>query len=169
MTEPAQPEARIFSVDTQFQRMARRPGGVPRQQAVDNAQRHVDEMKPGFVDWLDRELQELAAAVQQYESAPADATVPDRAHQISRELRDVGATMGFDLLTFVAENLCDIFDAVAAGATYDKDAINCHVDALFLARTRPYQNLRPEQLPEITSGLRRVVERATAGSSRKTA
>jgi hypothetical protein len=39
--------------------------------------------------------------------------------------------------------------------------IDCHIDALFLARTDRYRHLRPEQLPEMTSGLRRVVERAS--------
>jgi hypothetical protein len=66
--------------------------------------------------------------------------------------------MDFELVTFVANNLCEILDAMKAGAVYDKDAIDCHMDALLLARTEPYRRLRPEQVPEMSSGLRRVGE-----------
>jgi len=82
----------------------------------------------------------------------------ERAYTSCAHLRDVGATMDFELVTFVANNLCEILDAMKAGAVYDKDAIDCHMDALLLARTEPYRHLRPEQVPEMSSGLRRVGE-----------
>ncbi|MBI3705213.1 MAG: hypothetical protein HY244_15545, partial [Rhizobiales bacterium] len=58
----------------------------------------------------------------------------------------------------VANNLFEILDAMKAGAPHDKEAIDCHVDALMLAKTEPYRNVRPDQVPEMTSGLRRVGE-----------
>lgn len=69
--------------------------------------------------------------------------------------------MSFELITFVANNLCEILDAIKAGAVYDKDMIDCHINAFFLARTDQYRHLRPEQVPEMASGLRRVVELAS--------
>jgi hypothetical protein len=45
--------------------------------------------------------------------------------------------------------------------------VDCHIDAFLLARTEPYRNLRPEQVPEMTSGLRRVVELANANAARE--
>ena len=38
--------------------------------------------------------------------------------------------MGFELVTFIANNFCDILDAIKAGAPYDKNMIDCHIDAL---------------------------------------
>jgi hypothetical protein len=35
------------------------------------------------------------------------------------------------------------------------------MDALMLARQKSYRRLRPEQVPELTKGLRRVVEHVT--------
>ena len=64
--------------------------------------------------------------------------------------------MGFELVTFVAANLCDIIDAMKVGAVYDKGTVACHMDALHLAKTERYRHLRPEQVPEMTSGLRRI-------------
>jgi hypothetical protein len=56
-------EARIFSPKTRFQTLARRPGGVPRGKALDNAQNKIEEAKLGFDEWLDAELTELIGAV----------------------------------------------------------------------------------------------------------
>lgn len=161
MAEPTKHEVRIFVVDTRFQKMARRPGGVPREQAIERAQGLIDELKPEFADWLDRELQELAAAIRQAEGSSFEPSWHERAYCSCCQLRDLSAAMGFGLITFIANNLCEILDVIKAGTAYDTHTINCHIDALFLARTEPYRNLHPEQLPEMTSGLRRIVELAS--------
>ena len=138
--------------------MARRQGGVAREQALENAQAHIEELRSDFVEWLDQEMQELRNALSQLEGHSDDMPYLDRAYQSCAHLHDVGATMGFELVTFVANNLCEILAAMKAGAPYDKDAIDCHVDALMLAKTEPYRHVSPEQVPEMTSGLRRVGE-----------
>jgi hypothetical protein len=150
-------EARVFAVETRFQRMARRPGGVPREQAIEMAWTQVEEVKPGFDDWVNKELQSLTDVVT---SAGPDTPKAwaELAGIHSRRLRDVGTTMGFELLTFVADSLCDVLDAIAAGAEYNMKTITCHVDALFLARQRAFRGVKPEQVPELTSGLRRIVD-----------
>jgi len=152
----------IFTVDTRFQQLARRPGGVTRERAIEIAQRHIEELKTDFGDWLDRELQDLSASIRQLSANPGNAASLDRAQQACSQLRDVGATMGYELVTFVANNFCHVLDAVMAGAAYDKDVIDCHMDALLLARTDQYRQLTPDHVPEMASGLRRVVELANA-------
>lgn len=166
MAEQSDRDAHIFRVDTRFQQLARRPGGVSRDRAIESAQRQIDEMKTDFADWLDRELKELSTALQRVASNPAAPAVLEHAHQTCRGLRDVGSTMGYELITFVAGNLCDVLDAIKAGAHCDKDMIDCHMDALLLARTEPYRSLGPEQLPEMARGLRRVLDLANASAAR---
>jgi hypothetical protein len=138
-----------------------------RESAIENAQRQIDDMKPSFIDWLDRELKELSVATRLVTNNPGDTSALERAHEASCQLRDVGGTMGYELVTFVATNFCGILDAMRAGAPLDKDMIDCHMDALLLARTEPYRHLRPEQLPEMSKGLRRVVELASAIAARE--
>lgn len=167
MAKSTKGDAAIFPVDTRFQQMARRPGGVSRERAVEGAQRHLDELKPAFNNWLSRQLKELTVSIEEVASSPNDADVLERTHQACRELRDVGGTMGYDLVSFIADNFCDILDAVKAGATYDQNMIDCHMDALAMARTDAYRKLRPEQVPEMTNGLRRMVELAVASSTRE--
>ena len=60
MAEQSEPRPQYFPVDTRFQQLARRPGGVTRERAIESAQRHIEELKTDFGDWLDRELQELS-------------------------------------------------------------------------------------------------------------
>ena len=108
-----------------------------------------------------QELRDLGAAFARIESSPNDMSSLDGAHFSCAHLRDVGTTMGFELVTFIANNLCDILDAIKAGAAYDRDVIDCHLDAFRLARMDQYRHLRPDQVPEMTSGLRRVVELAS--------
>lgn len=164
MADQPDQDATIFPVDTRFQQLARRPGGVSRERALEDAQRQIDDMKSDFVDWLDRELKDLAASARQVAADPGDAAALDHTYRACCQLRDVGGTMGFELVTFVANNFCDILDAIKAGAPYDRTMIDCHMDALLLARTDPYRHLSPDQVPEMASGLRRVVELVSAAT-----
>jgi hypothetical protein len=161
MSKNTKHEARTFFADTRFERMVGRPGGATREQAVARAQTQIDEIKSEFPKWLDLRLQELSTAIKQAEGSSFDSSWHERAYGSSCQLRDVGATMGYELVSYIANNLCKILDVIKAGAAYDREMINCHVDALFLARTEQYRHLRPEQVPEMASGLRRVAELAS--------
>lgn len=151
-------KVRIFPVETTFQKRARRPGGVPRDRAIKYAAARVDEAKPEFDDWLGKELEALADIVRKAQNGDAPADWIDETNRHARQLRDVGTTMGSELLSYIAGSLCEILDEITAGAKCNIDSITCHVDALFLARQRPYWGLKPEQVPELTAGLRRVVD-----------
>ena len=160
MADQPNREARIFDADTRFVRMARRAGGVTREQALAKADAHIEELKTEFVDWLDRELEQLRTAVARIEADPSDMEVVNHANSNCLQLRDLGSTMGFELVSFVAESLCAILETIKAGAAYDKDMIDCHIDALFLVKTDRYRALTPGHVPEMSAGLRRIVELA---------
>jgi len=159
------PDANIFPVETRFQKMALRPGGLTREQAIGRAQARVDELKPAFDKWLTQNLQEFVAAVRDLEAHPASELRREIAYSQCSQLRDVGSTMGYELLTFIAENVCKHLESVRAGAAYHKEAMDCHIDAIVLAAKPPYATMKPEQLPEITGGLMRVMERAKTPNS----
>jgi hypothetical protein len=151
--------------------MARRTGGVSREQAMESAQMALDKIKMGFGDWLEGELKVLITQLRNGSTAsPGDVSWAESAIIHSRQVRDVGSTMGFELVTFITNNLCEILEAIIAGAPSRNEMISCHIDALLLAKQEQYRHLRPEQLPELSSGLRRVLEVAstpTAGTSKE--
>ena len=56
-------EAKVFAVDTRFQQMARRPGGISRDKALAAAVQEIENARPEVEDWLEREVQALSRAV----------------------------------------------------------------------------------------------------------
>jgi chemotaxis protein histidine kinase CheA len=165
MADESEEEAKVFSVETRFQKMARRPGGVARDKALERAQSNIEELKPEFAVWLDRELQDLTVAIRLLENHPDDVSRIEEAHRRSCQLRDVGTTMGFELVSIISNNVCEILDAIKDGAPYHKDMVDCHLDALLLTSKAPYCHMRPEQVHEMTGGLRRLVEQAITSRS----
>ena len=162
MAAPDDPH--LIQVETHFQKMARRSGGISRQQALENAQVAIDSIKLGFSDWLDGEIQSLTAAITKGKSAAAGSIDwAESAVAHARQIRDVGTTMGYDLATFIAGNLCEICESIVAGAPPRIDLIDCHIGALALAKQPQYRHLRPDQVPELSTGLRRIVD--VAGGS----
>jgi hypothetical protein len=140
--------------------MARRPGGMTRDHAIERAEIEIEEVKVEFDEWLGRELPELATA---FEAARDNQHDPERLAELasrSRQLRDVTATMRFELLSFVGASLCDLLDSISAETEFPIDAIICHLDALNLSARPDFRKLRPDEVPELTKGLRRVVKHA---------
>jgi hypothetical protein len=158
MADNPNPEARIFLPKTRFQTLARRPGGVPRTKAVENAQNKIEETKLGFDEWLDGELSELTGWIERAKSGEPVEEWIEAAQFHASQLRDVGTTVGFELLTFIARTLCTILDGIAAGAECNMESLACHIDSLLLIRQKQYRHLRPDQVPELSRGLHQVAE-----------
>jgi hypothetical protein len=156
-TRPPGPPARIFPVDTRFQQMARRTGGVPRDQAIERAQSALEAAKPAYEDFL-AGLTDLVRTVEAGNDEPGwIETVAFR----SRQLRDSAGSLGYELVAFIAGSLCELLDSIESGSECNMESIVCHIDALMLARQKSYRRMRPEQVPELTRGLQRVVKHVT--------
>ena len=169
MSESDKHKAHIFYVDSRFERLARRSGGVPREKALAAAQGQIETIRPAFGEWLDQELDDLSVAAADADAIPTNMNAVERLDTTCGQIRDIGATMGHALVTFVAESLCTILEAVKDGAPYDAEAVSCHISALRLVRTEPYRNMRAEHVPEMMTGLRRIVELTKKSSDRKEA
>jgi len=158
--------AREFAVETDFHKKARRPGGITRNQAVGDAEAQIETLKEEFNDWLKDGLERLQSAIQLAETYPDNAMLVEDAFRSSCELRDIGTTMGYELVTFVANRLCEVLNAIRNGADYDKVLIRCHLDALQLARQDSYRNVSPDQVPDLCDGLRRAAEHSISLAGR---
>jgi hypothetical protein len=157
MNKPPDYEAREFHVETKFQLMAKRPGGVTRDQALTQAQASVATLKPGFETWLDDEIALLLKVIPKDGDDPKDQRWMATADVHCQHLADVSATMGYEFVSYVASNLCQLFEAVKQGADYRREIMACHVDALLLGRKDKFRRMKPEDVPELTEGLRRVL------------
>jgi hypothetical protein len=159
MTRPKAPDAHIFEVETRFQALARRSGGIPREQALEKAQEKIEEVKPQFDEWLDIEMDKLTTLIKKVQAGTADSNWVAAAIIRTRQLHHSSATLGAELLAFIAGSLRDVLESIESGSEINMESITCHVDALVLARQASYRRLRPDQVPELTEGLRQVVRR----------
>jgi hypothetical protein len=159
MAKPSQSPAREFLVVTHFQKAARRPGGLSREEALQAAKANIDRIKPEFAAWLEAEINTIRLLVkaERYDSA-ADSAFIESVRTRSTHLAEVATTMGYPLVSFIATNLRSICDAVSDGAAYDRDVASCHVDALVLAKQQRYSRMQPEDLPALRGGLKRLIE-----------
>jgi len=153
MTENAISQARVFHANTQFEVLARRPGGVLRDKAIDNATKGIETIKPELIFWLKQGASKLDLAIQETWISLEDKDRFDTAIKLSVALRDVGATLGFPLLSFITGNLCEILEAQKQGAAFRKDIIDCHRMALVLSVQDDYRKSNPDELPVLKSGL----------------
>ncbi len=151
-------EAREFHVETKFQQYAKRPGGIPREQAVVNAQTTVAALKPNFETWIDDEMAKLMKIIPEEGPDIDDSAWMNAADVHCQRLADVSATMGYDFVSYVANNLCLMFEAIKRGADYRRDVMICHLDAMALGRKDRFARMKPEDVPDLTDGLRRVLD-----------
>ena len=150
--------SREFYTETNFQKQARRPGGIARDQALKNADANIAMLKPSFEDWLNEQINALVKTIPKRGAIPAGLSWIDAADINSQRLADVAATMDYRFMSFVAKNLSLIFDAIRNGSEYRGDVIECHINALRLSRQQQYRELRSEDLPELSEGLRRILD-----------
>jgi hypothetical protein len=155
-------EAKVFPVDTRFQQMARRPGGISRDKALAAAVQEIENARPEVEDWLEREVQALARAVAVGQRGRPPSEWAEIATRHCRQLRDVGTTMGLELLTYVTDQLCDILDDAVEKKQFDMETIVCYVEAAVLSRQDVYRSMKPDQVPELINGLRAVAARGKA-------
>jgi hypothetical protein len=160
--KPAHPLARIFPVDTRFQQLARRSGGMPRDKAIERAQAALEGLKPAYEeDFLEREVSGLCDLVKKVDAGHEEPGWLETATFRTRQLRDSAGSLGYELVAFISGSLCELLDSIDAGNDCNMESIVCHVDALMLARHKQYRRMRPEQVPELTKGLQRVVKHVT--------
>jgi phage tail tube protein FII len=65
----------------------------------------------------------------------------------------------------VAANLCDVVEAVQAGTRFNRDIVMCHLAALRLSRHESYRGVGVESAVELTSGLKKILEKITSAST----
>lgn len=162
MSQNPPPRARAYFIETDFQKTARMPGGVTRAEAIDSAQQNLDAITDDFEASLNDKMRDLLALMAAPGSDPVPPDLYEKLCTDVRELRDCGTTMGYPLVTFVADNLCKILDLVGDHITLP--TVACHIDAMRLSTLPQYRKASLENLPELINGLNLV---AVAARSRQ--
>jgi len=156
------PSYREFKVDDNFSRQARTPGGPPRDAALERAKAELARLKPRLENYVKAESERLAAALVAAQARDGDYAVHvGNAYDASRNIRDVAESIGYELIGFIATNLCTVIEtADAARIEYPADIIDCHREAFALALSSAYLNKTLDELPELFGGLLKIAKAA---------
>jgi hypothetical protein len=148
------------SLEFGFSQSAMRPGGVPRNRAIEKAEAELKRIGPALNEFVERGCAELALALAAAEVADAEqAANIAKAHLGSEQIRDVAETANLPLVGHIAKSLCEIFEVYEERVIdYPQAVVGCHFDALRLAQLRQYKQKTPAELPELTQGLRDAVD-----------
>jgi hypothetical protein len=147
-----------YDVDHNFGRLARSPGGVSREAALQRAAAEVERLKPQVTEHIRQEFKRLEAALRSARSGDQPAAIAE-AYAASQNLRDVAESVGYSLIGLIATNLCTIFEAVeTARIAYPAAIIDCHFKALHLSLSDPYHGKKPHEFPELSAGLAQLAQ-----------
>ncbi|GIK48211.1 MAG: Hpt domain-containing protein [Hyphomonadaceae bacterium] len=129
--------------------------------ALQRADAALQSMGASMVEWLDADISRLqqarAAAEAENWSTPSLETLHGAAHDI----KGMGATYGFPIVTQIAASLCRLIetDAGKAVAQHDPTLVRAHVDALRAAVRDRIQDTRHPVGEALLQTLEQQVER----------
>jgi hypothetical protein len=154
------PKAEEQNLTARFARLAKRPGGQPRNVALQRARTEIDRLKPEMSQLIVVGCRDLEVALNAARGDDPDrAQHLEQAYTISDSLREVAGTLGFPFVGLIASNLCTIFETVkAADIPCPFAVLACHIQALQFARANLSQPKMTPDLQELAEGLARTVQ-----------
>lgn len=112
-----------------------RIGGAGRMSALDpaviaKAEAALQGLSSNFAEWLNDEIAKLAAARQAIRSHGLTAESAERLYLRAHDLKGLGGTYGFPLITRIAGLLCRLIDDKTKRLDVPMDLIDAHIDAI---------------------------------------
>jgi len=150
--------ARRIEKTSRFAVMARRPGGVSREQALARAEETIEKQKDNYLTWVARDLGVLETCIQKiHEHQGAGDEDLAAAYSKTAQIRDLGATFGFPLTTEVADSLCELLHRMRHARTYGRGALQTHLEALKLVCTEAFKGKQANDEKPLLDGLGHVL------------
>lgn len=162
MSSPENTSAKTFGVVTAFAMKAKRKGSMPRQQALRNAQKLITNLAADYQKWFETDMTALRQIVSEGLEAtnaqdPSASHSVDRAHRKATQIREVGSTFDYELITRVAGSLCELLLHLNKIDGQSERIITCHLQALTLVSDTKYQGMKAPDVPDLLDGLRKMV------------
>lgn len=147
-------------VETVFQRLARRGGGISREHAVERADQAVDGMREAYVEGLRADLARLDYVVELIAGAERPAPEDCReAYRLCGYIRDLGGTFGEDAVTAVADRCCEFLFRMGEANVDARAGLAAHIDALRLVCKAPAGVVNAPMVETLVADLTRLAER----------
>lgn len=153
------PGVKVVPVQSRFSRMALRGGGIAAEDAIAAADSIIEQQRSRYFDWVTADLAALDEALNLLYGGSGMPSHHDAAYYKSAQIRDLGGTFGYDVITDVANSLCELLYRMRAARRYSRDCIEAHQSALKLVCTKEVETMPLEAQDALVSGLQRVVDK----------
>lgn len=159
------PAIQVIHVQSRFSRVARRAGGIAAADAIAAAEAFVEGERGHYFDWVAEDLAELEHILGRvHGSNGQDMAQTDAAYYKTAQIRDLGGTFGYQIITDVAHCFCELLYRLKMAGIYSADAIETHRAAIKLVCGRDFGQMPAGTGPTLLAGLQRVVDKFPAPS-----
>ena len=98
--------------------------------AIAKAEAALKSLASNFTQWLADEVAKLDAARQQVRIEGATAETMENLYLRAHDLKGLGTTYGYQLITRIAGSLCRLIDDKEKRATTSLELVDAHIDAI---------------------------------------
>ena len=98
--------------------------------AIAKAEAALKSLASNFTQWLADEINKLDAARQQVRTDGATAETMENLYLRAHDLKGLGTTYGYQLITRIAGSLCRLIDDKEKRATTSLELVDAHIDAI---------------------------------------
>jgi hypothetical protein len=135
----------------------RKPGGRRIADAVDQAEKSLEEIREPCLETLDAQLGQLDRLCAEGGAHPADKLKQD-IYVISNEVHAVAGVFGLTSLGDAAFSLCELVDSFRSLERWNQAAVTVHLTSFRLLRNPDAE----ADGPSVVEGLRRLTEQAVS-------
>jgi chemotaxis protein histidine kinase CheA len=98
--------------------------------AIAKAEAALKSLASNFSQWLSDEITKLEAARQQVRAQGATAETMENLYLRAHDLKGLGTTYGYQLITRIAGSLCRLIDDKEKRASTSLELVDAHIDAI---------------------------------------
>ncbi len=98
--------------------------------AIAKAEAALKSLASNFTQWLADEVSKLDAARQQVRAEGATSETMENLYLRAHDLKGLGTTYGYQLITRIAGSLCRLIDDKEKRATTSLELVDAHIDAI---------------------------------------
>jgi hypothetical protein len=98
--------------------------------AIAKAEAALKSLSGNFAEWLQDEIVKLEAARQQVREAGVTVETMENLYLRSHDLKGLGTTYGYQLITRIAGSLCRLIDEKDKRLTAPMPLVDAHIDAI---------------------------------------
>ncbi len=134
--------------------------GAVDEAALLRAENAIANMTDEYLEWVVQDIARIEKACQDLKS---DASEREKnlqgVFQVAHDIKGQGGSFGFDLMTVIGNQVCQIIDKADANDPHIVDVIDVHVDAMKLVVASKLKGTGGQDGELMLAGLRKVCEK----------